>query len=263
MVDAQRIDCKNSAAVIMSFLAKSEGYTTEATGSLLVGQQDVIDLANYPFPEGLIFAPVVSVGEATQQPPQPITFKMNGRTAFYEVTGWLPSWDVSFSRLGEPSPPLVPGFPVNVPLNVLPYKNWDGQISWPGILVCAPQSADDVVTVCNWAKDNGYQVRVRGVMHGWSPLTVPTNPMPLAKILLVDLTKGLWRSTFLSASAGLPDRVLVQTGKTMLDLMKYLEGQAGGTGSAPGYSFPHVPAPGNLTVGGVLAIDAHGTAVPI
>jgi len=99
-------------------------------------------------------------------------------------------------------------------------------------------------------------------MHGWSPLTVPINPDPRAKILLIDLTKALWHATFLSASDGLPDRVLVQTGKTMLDLMKYLEGQAGGTGSAPGYSFPHVPAPGNLTVGGVLAIDAHGTAVP-
>ncbi|MDD2658051.1 MAG: cholesterol oxidase substrate-binding domain-containing protein [Methylococcales bacterium] len=48
----------------------------------------------------------------------------------------------------------------------------------------------------------------------------------------------------------------------MLELMKYLEGQSGGGGSAPGYSFPHIPAPGNLTVGGVLAIDAHGTAVP-
>ena len=48
----------------------------------------------------------------------------------------------------------------------------------------------------------------------------------------------------------------------MLELLQYLEGQAGGSGSAPGYSFPHTPAPGNLTVGGVLAIDAHGTAVP-
>jgi hypothetical protein len=28
------------------------------------------------------------------------------------------------------------------------------------------------------------------------------------------------------------------------------------------FSFPHVPAPGNLTVGGVLAIDAHGSAIP-
>jgi hypothetical protein len=35
-----------------------------------------------------------------------------------------------------------------------------------------------------------------------------------------------------------------------------------GRGSAPGFSFPHVPAPGNLSVGGALAINAHGTALP-
>ncbi|MFZ0494557.1 MAG: cholesterol oxidase substrate-binding domain-containing protein [Methylocella sp.] len=263
MVEAQRIECTNNAWVVMSFAAKADGYITSATGSLAIGQSDVINLAYYPFPEGLEFWPAVSVvGGDTKRPPQSITFKMNGRTAFYDVTGLLGNWDVKFSRLGDPSPPLVPGFPANIPLNVLPYNNWDNQISWPGILICAPQSADDAVTVCNWAKDNGFQVRPRGVMHGWSPLTVPANPSPTAKIMLVDLTKALWGATFLSASGGLPDRVRVQTGKTMLDLLKYLEGQAGGSGSAPGYSFPHAPAPGNLTVGGVLAIDAHGTAVP-
>jgi hypothetical protein len=262
MIEAQRIDCKNNAAIVMSFLAKSDGYTTAETGSLWLGQQDVIDLANYPFPEGLVFTPVVSAGGDAKQPSQSITFSMNGRTAFYDVSGIF-DWEVSFSRLGEPSPPLVPGFPAQVPLNVLPYTNWDSAITWPGVLVCAPQSAEDVATVCNWAKDNGYKVRARGIMHGWSPLTVPASPATLGKILLVDLTKAFWRATLLPASEGLPDRVFVQTGKTMLDLLKYLEEQAGGAGSAPGYSFPHVPAPGNLTVGGVLAIDAHGTAIPI
>ena len=89
-------------------------------------------------------------------------------------------------------------------------------------------------------------------MHGWSPLTVATNSDPKAKIILVDLTKALWHASFISPSDGLPSRVKVQTGKTMLDLLKYLERLAGGGGSAPGYGFPHVPAPGNLTVGGVL-----------
>ena len=175
----------------------------------------------------------------------------------------LGNWQVNFSALGDPSGrPSLPDFPVNIPLNMLPYSNWDQQINSPGILTCAPQSADDVVAVCNWAKNNGYQVRPRGVMHGWSPLTLPTNPDPAAKIMLVDLTKSLCQASFLPPSDGLPSRVKVQTGKTMLELLKYLEGQAGGSGSAPGYSFPHTPAPGNLTVGGVLAIDAHGTAIP-
>src|SRR5262249_25002548 len=232
------------------------------------GQQQIIELAYYPFPEDLAFLPEVYMKltrrKSPPPPPPPITFKMNGRTAFYDVTGTVQNWEVKFSTLGDPSGrPTLPGFPANIPLNILPYNNWDQQITSPGILTCAPQSADDVVAVCNWAKDNGYQVRPRGVMHGWSPLTLPTNPDPQAKIMLVDLTKGLFQATLLPSSNGLPNRVKVQTGKTMLELLKYLEGQAGGSGAAPGYSFPHTPAPGNLTVGGVLAIDAHGTAVPL
>jgi len=131
----------------------------------------------------------------------------------------------------------------------------------PEILTCAPRTPCDVAAVCNWARDNGYQVRPRGVLHGWSPLTLPTVPNASAKVLLVDLTKGLWQTTFLPASNGLPNRVKVGAGATLLQLLQFLEAQPGGKGSAPGYSFPHTPAPGNLTMGGVLAIGAHGTAV--
>lgn len=267
MVEAQRIACKNDAWVVMSFAAKADGYITHGTSSIAIGQQQVIDLAYYPFPEGLEFRPDVSVDADTRKspppPPSSITFKMNGRTAFYDVTGVTWNWEVKFSTLGQPSGrPSLPRFPAHIPLNVLPYNNWDHEINSPGLLTCAPQSADDIVAVCNWARDNGYQVRPRGVMHGWSPLTLPTNPNPGARIMLVDLTKSLCQATFLSPSDGLPTRVKVQSGKTMLELLNYLERQPGGVGSAPGYSFPHTPAPGNLTVGGVLAIDAHGTAVP-
>lgn len=266
MVEAQRIACSNDGWYTMSFTAKSDSFESPATGTIWRGQQQVIDLANYPIPEGLVFLPGVTIDADDRKPPPPppgISFKMNGQTAFYDVTGTIWTWEATFSKLGPPSgrPPL-PGFPANVPLNILPYHNWDNQINSTGLLTCAPQSASDVAAICNWAKDNGYQVRPRGVMHGWSPLTVAVNPDPKAKILLVDLTKSLSQATLLAASGGLPSRVKVQTGKTMLDLLKYLEAQPGGSGSAPGYSFPHTPAPGNLTVGGVLAIDAHGTAVP-
>ena len=89
MVEAQRIACKNDAAVVMSFAAKADGYITPATNSIYIGQQQVIDLAYYPFPEDLEFLPDVSVEADTSSPPPPpsITFKMNGQTAFYDVTG--------------------------------------------------------------------------------------------------------------------------------------------------------------------------------
>ena len=104
-------------------------------------------------------------------------------------------------------------------------------------------------------------MRPRGILHGWSPLSLPTAPIEQAKVLLVDLTKGLWQTTFLPASGGLSNRVKVGAGATLLQLLQFLEAQQGGKGAAPGYSFPHTPAPGNLTLGGVLAIGAHGTAV--
>ena len=123
------------ATLTISFLAKADGYITPATNAFYAGQEEVINLANYPFPKGNEFWPVVSIGVGdTKRPSQSITFKMNARTAFYDVTGLLGFWDVAFSRLGDPTPPLVPGFPANVPLNVLPYTNWDGQISWPGVI---------------------------------------------------------------------------------------------------------------------------------
>ncbi|MDD2661862.1 MAG: hypothetical protein PHY54_19630, partial [Methylococcales bacterium] len=229
MIEAQRIACTNDGWFTMSFSAKSNGCITQGTSTIWKGQQQVIDLAYYPFPEGLDFLPDVSVdGNTRSSPPPPppsILFKMNGRTAFYDVTDAIWNWEVKFKTLGDPSGrPVLPGFPANIPLNVLPYHNWDNQINSPAILTCAPQSYDDVVIICNWAKENGYQVRPRGVMHGWSPLTLPTNPHTGSKIILVDLTKRLCQATFLAPSDGLPSRVKVQTGKTMLELMKYLEG---------------------------------------
>jgi FAD/FMN-containing dehydrogenase len=267
MVEAQRIACSNDGWFTMSFTAKSDSFESPATSTIWRGQQQIIDLANDPIPEGQSFQPCVSIDadDRSEPPPPPagITFRMNGRTAFYHVTGTIWTWETQFSALGDPSGrPSLPGFPANVPLNVLPYHNWDNQISAAAVLTCAPTSDSDVVAVCNWAKDNGYQVRPRGVMHGWSPLTLAAHPDPKAKVLLVDLTKSLCQASLLPPSGGLPSRVLVQTGKTMLHLLQYLEAQPGGSGSAPGYSFPHTPAPGNLTVGGVLAIGAHGTAVP-
>ena len=65
-----------------------------------------------------------------------------------------------------------------------------GQIVRPGMLTCAPLTADDVALVCNWAQDNAYQLRPRGVAHGWSPLTLTPTASPGERVLLIDLTKS-------------------------------------------------------------------------
>lgn len=155
-----------------------------------------------------------------------------------------------------------PGFPAGISISQRDFVNWDGAIAVKSLWTCVPASADDVAAVCNWAAGSGYQVRACGICHNWSPLTVTPGTASGANIILVDTTVNLTKVlSVTAASGGQPAQVTVQTGCTMDALMSALEAAPGGTGSI-GFSFPHVPAPGHITVGGVLAIDAHGTAIP-
>ena len=267
MIQAQRIAVTNSAGVALDFSASAGPFRESPSSRLLLGQSATVELAGLPFHEGATIRPLVVVsGDARHSPPpepEAVRLTMNGRTQHYTVHGTIWDWTVTAGALDPPTArPDLPGFPAQVPLNLLPYQNWDRQIVRPGMLTCAPLTADDVALVCNWAQDNAYQLRPRGVMHGWSPLTVTPTGSPGERVLLVDLTKGFAGIELLPAGDGLPTRVRVGAGATMLELLTFLEQQAGGTGTAPGYAFPHTPAPGDLTVGGVLAIGAHGTAIP-
>jgi FAD/FMN-containing dehydrogenase len=88
------------------------------------------------------------------------------------------------------------------------------------------------------------------MMHGWSPLSMPVGSSG-ANVIMVDTTQHL---TAVSISSGSPATVTAQTGVTMDTLLADLE--------AAGYGLTATPAPGDLTLGGVLAIDGHGTALP-
>ena len=267
MIQAQRIALTNSAGVALDFSASAGPFRESPSSHLLLWQSATVELAELPFHEGATIRPLVVVdGDARHSPPpdpELVQLTMNGRTQHYTVHGTVWDWTITAGTLDPPTGrPNLPGFPAQVPLNLLAYRNWDRQIVRPPMLTCAPLSADDLALVCNWAQDNAYQLRPRGVMHGWSPLTVTPTATPDERVLLVDLTKGFADMELLPAGDGLPTRVRVGAGATMLELLTFLEQQSGGKGSAPGYSFPHTPAPGDLTVGGVLAIGAHGTAVP-
>lgn len=156
--------------------------------------------------------------------------------------------------------PSPTNFPSGIEITQETFQNWALAITVPNLWTCYPNSEDQIVEVCNWAAQQGYTVRPRGIMHGWSPTTVAADTAPGAKILLVDLTKYLTQMSLIAATDSQPASVQVQAGATMQELLGYLE-TAAGAGNT-GYSFPHAPAPGHLTVGGVLAIDAHGSAIP-
>lgn len=257
--EVQKIACINNAGFVMSFVAQTKGARSTSTATYPVNQTRVIDLADTPLREGLEFWPVVdAVLGKTQAASEHIVFKRNGETATYQVTGTTLNYDIKLIGANETG--TLPGFPSGIPLGRYPFNNWAHDIAVPDLWTCAPRNPQDVVTVCNWAKDHGFRVRPRGFMHTWSPITVTAGIDP-DHVLLVDTTKSLYQMAFIPAADGHPASVRVGAGATMLSLLEFLENQPGGKGTASGYSFPHTPAPGNLTVGGVLAINGHGTAV--
>jgi FAD/FMN-containing dehydrogenase len=115
---------------------------------------------------------------------------------------------------------------------------------------CAPSSPADVVTLANWALANGYRLRAKGMSHNWSPILLPEGSTG-AGYVLVDATAHL---TSVSVAAGSPATVTAQAGTTMDSLTTAL--------AAAGCGLCTMPAPGDITVGGMLAISAHGTAIP-
>ncbi|WP_435877137.1 cholesterol oxidase substrate-binding domain-containing protein [Streptomyces acidicola] len=149
----------------------------------------------------------------------------------------------------------LPGFPEGVELYRSAYRNWDGEITSDGPLwACVPADSDEVVAVVNWARRQGWTVRARGASHGWSPLTVPVGTESGAPVLLVDTARHLTGLTLESTESTGPAAVRSGAGVTLEALLTFLESHKLGVTAAP--------AVGVLTVGGALAVDAHGTAVP-
>ena len=167
------------------------------------------------------------------------------------VSGWLPAFRIGPNdALASCTTP--PGFPAGISLYQQAYENWSREIQVDDVWTCVPQTAADVVTVVNWAKVNGYKARPRGMMHNWSPLTIAPGAACPGNVILLDTTQYLTNVSINTSST--PKKVTAQTGITMEALLTALEGA--------GLGFTATPAPGDLTLGGALAIDAHGTAVP-
>jgi FAD/FMN-containing dehydrogenase len=164
--------------------------------------------------------------------------------------GWVPGARIpaasAASTLASP-----PNFPSGISLYQQSFVNWAQQINIPDVWYCSPQSDADVVTVANWAYQNGYRLRAVGMGHNWSPLVLQPGESA-SNIVLVNLNDALTAVSI--NSSGSPVTVTAQCGVTMNSLLLTLQNA--------GYGFTSVPAPGDLTIGGVLAIDGHGTCIP-
>jgi FAD/FMN-containing dehydrogenase len=166
------------------------------------------------------------------------------------AVGWSPVFQVAAasaaSTLATP-----PNFPTGISLYQQAYENWAREIHVDGVWTCAPNSPADVALLANWAHANGYTLRPRGAMHNWSPLTI-VKGSDVSKVLLVDTTQHL--NTISISSSSSPATVTAQAGATIEAILTSAQGS--------GFGWASVPAPGNITIGGALAIDAHGAALP-
>ncbi|MGI5215236.1 cholesterol oxidase substrate-binding domain-containing protein [Plantactinospora sp. CA-290183] len=169
------------------------------------------------------------------------------RRGFLEASA-VTAFGTLWTPAGRSAPP---DFPADIPVHREVYRNWAGEIVVDGVWVCAPRTPAEVLTVANWAHTQGFSVRPRGYRHTWSPLTVPAGGAGADRVILVDTTRHL---TSMAVVATAPAAVRVQTGASMEDLLGFLEGH--------GLGVTNTPAPGELSVGGVLAINGHGTSVP-
>jgi FAD/FMN-containing dehydrogenase len=162
--------------------------------------------------------------------------------------GWVPVFRATQASGATAAPP--PNFPSSIALYQQAYQNWAGMIVIEDLWTCAPASEGDVVTLANWAHANGYRLRAKGMSHNWSPILLPAGSTGTGYVL-VDTTQHLTNVTIASGS---PSTVTAQAGVTMDALTTAL--------AAAGHGFAAIPAPGDITIGGVLAINAHGSAIP-
>jgi len=262
MNEVQLIECKNSAAFNMSFRVTSADKTSDPTDEYPVLQSRSIDLSGAGFNEGdEVWPQVHAVWGKTIDSNDHVVFKRSGKKAVYEVTGVLWDFKVVLKEVVDIGPAL-PNFPAGIPVALAAFTNWSLTIEAAGVWTATPSSPADVVTICNWAKQYGYTIRPTGIKHTWSPVTIPANMPADTRVLLIDTSK-LNTLTMIPPTGSQPALVRAGTGATMGDLLGFLEDQPGGSGSASGYSFANIPAPDHLTIGGVLAINGHGTSVPV
>lgn len=140
------------------------------------------------------------------------------------------------------------GFPEDLELSRETFRNWDRTITADSLWTCTVRGQEDVLAVLAWALDAGYRVRPHGYGHSWSPVVTEDGTDADDAVVLLDMT-----ALDAMEMEGETD-VRVQAGARMDDLLEHLHEH--------GRSLIDVPAPGDVTVAGVLAVGGHGTAVP-
>jgi FAD/FMN-containing dehydrogenase len=189
----------------------------------------------------------------TNQPIDPARRAFLQASAILGAAVWVPAFRVlPASAMGGTGCPAPPNFPTNIAVYQQAYRNWSGEISIDALWTATAVTPQDVVTLANWAHANGWRLRPRGMAHNWAPISVDPDANCETPVLLLDTTAHL---TAVSIDASMsPPTVTAQTGVAMEVLHDALQ--------AAGLGMTNCPAPGALSLGGVLTVNGHGTSVP-
>jgi FAD/FMN-containing dehydrogenase len=140
-----------------------------------------------------------------------------------------------------------PEFPRAIALRRADFENWSKEIRVRGLWTATPRTATDVCVLADWARMHGWILRPRGAMHTWAPLTVAPDT-GCERTLLVD-TRQLNGVEIVSTG-----EVRAGAGVLVDDLLAEME--------RAGLGLTACPAIGGITLGGALAVGAHGSSLP-
>lgn len=152
---------------------------------------------------------------------------------------------------GSNTIPEPPNFPAEIELYQQSFINWARETKVAGVWFCSPQTGEDVVTLANWAHANGYRLRPWGSGHGFAPTLLPRGHSG-ENVVLVN-TRDYLDTITVNAEDSIPS-VTCGSGAYLEDICAELEQYDLG--------FYHTTAPGGVSIAGVLAMNAHGAAVP-
>jgi Cholesterol oxidase, substrate-binding/FAD binding domain len=156
-----------------------------------------------------------------------------------------------YAESGATTIPTPPNFPSGISLYQQTYTNWAQEISVANVWTCSPNTSADVATLANWAHATGFRLRPLGSGHGFAP-TILSRGSTGANYFLVNTTDHLTRIT-VNAHASVAS-VTAQAGAQLQNIAAACEPY--------GLGFLHTPAPGDVTIGGGLAMNVHGTSLP-
>ncbi|MBI3171725.1 MAG: FAD-dependent oxidoreductase, partial [Hydrocarboniphaga effusa] len=164
------------------------------------------------------------------------------------AAAWVPVFRVTPASASQECA-VPPAFPAGIELFKQAWENWSREIVIDALWTCVARSAQDVVALANWAHTHGYQVRARGCGHGWSPLTITADSDCSTNVVLVDTTQFLNGLQVVAPASGVT-AVRAGAGVKLDALLAFLEHN--------GLGLATHPATGDITLGGLLAINGHG-----